>query len=195
VPAGECILGGEAVGAQPQETADLPAFEIDKFEVTIAQYSKFARGAGRPVPWTTYPSEQAAYPVTGVSWEDADAYCRASGRRLPSEAEWEKAARGADGRLYPWGDGWEEGLANTLNAGTGGAMPVGSFTDGVSPYGVHDMAGNAWEWVDGWFDDEGGDRVIRGGGWDSSADEAQAAVRVAADGAEGRDDVGFRCVR
>ncbi len=125
-----------------------------------------------------YQAEFDNLPVTGVTWRHAKAYCEVSGKRLPTEMEWEKAARGHDGREYPWGNEWDD---TKLNAGTGegwphNVAPVGSYPQGVSPYGVHDMAGNVMEWTADWYDAYPGSdytsedfgekmRVVRGGGW------------------------------
>jgi len=151
---------------------------VDRYEVTNVQYHRFLQATGRRPPqyWTgdAYPPGQADYPVVGVSWEDADAYCRWAGKRLPTEAEWEKACRGSDARLYPWGDAWDPARANVglsqvelwplgiadawllLHAtptGTDGLglRPVGSYPQGASPDGVMDLAGNVEEWVADWY--------------------------------------------
>jgi formylglycine-generating enzyme required for sulfatase activity len=163
---------------RPQRRVSVDAFEIDRYEVTNVQYQRFVRETGRRAPryWDghTYPAGQHDYPVVGVSWEDADAYCTWAGRRLPTEAEWEKACRGRDGRAYPWGERWDPGRANVglgardawppgiadawallkampADARDLGLRPVGSYLSGASPYGVVDLAGNVEEWVADWY--------------------------------------------
>jgi iron(II)-dependent oxidoreductase len=162
----------------PQHTVHLDAFYIDKQEVTNQAYRAFVNAtAHRPPTFWNDPRQLAdpAQPVVGVSWYDAQAFCTWQGKRLPTEAEWEKAARGSDGRRYPWGNDWDaarlhaaDTLAGqalndfaawtrwqrTISAGIGVARPaaVGSYPRGASPYGVLDMAGNVWEWVADWYD-------------------------------------------
>ena len=162
----------------PQHTVDLDAFYIDTHEVTNQAYRAFVDATGHRAPtfWNG-PQQLAdpAQPVVGVSWYDAQAFCAWQGKRLPTEAEWEKAARRTDGRHYPWGNEWDatrlqtadaiagqalESFAawamwqHTMSAGMGTARPatVGSYPHGASPYGVLDMAGNVWEWVTDWYD-------------------------------------------
>ncbi|MBN1890952.1 MAG: SUMF1/EgtB/PvdO family nonheme iron enzyme [Thermoflexales bacterium] len=187
VAAGEFIMGSDSGrdDERPRHTVYLDAFEMDRYEVTNAQYQRYLRAADRRPPpyWSgdEYPPGQADYPVVGVSWDDADAYCTWAGKRLPTEAEWEKACRGTDARLYPWGDRWEPRRANvdvsiqtlrgasktaseptvwdktwqlvqrTPAPGQPGLRPVGSYADGASPYGIQDLAGNASEWVADWY--------------------------------------------
>lgn len=184
IPAGEFLMGSEngRDNERPQRLVSLDAFEIDRYEVTNAQYRRFILATGRRPPryWSgsDYPSGQADVPVAGVGWLDAEAYCAWVGKRLPTEAEWEKACRGTDGRIYPWGDTWEQDRANVgipyseprsglwdkawtilqgepMSSGLPGLSPVGTYPEGASPYGVMDMAGNAAEWVLDWYNWDG----------------------------------------
>lgn len=174
VPAGPFPMG---YGSERHEVT-LSAYLIGKREVTNEQFHRFqaARGPGD-------------HPVVDVSWEDAEAYCRWAGLRLPTEAEWEKAARGQDGRLYPWGSDWRPELCNSSESGRMMTTPVGLFPEGASPYGVLDMAGNVGEWCGDWHGPYGGPardprgpetgtaRVCRGGNWNSPTGYCQGACR------------------
>ncbi|GGZ29517.1 formylglycine-generating enzyme family protein [Streptomyces poonensis] len=133
----------------PRMDVHLPAFRISRTQVTVGRWALFAAATGRPVP-----QAPADHPVTGVTFDAAVAYCRWLGTRLgglevrlPTEDEWERAARGDDGREFPWGDQYRTGLANLADLGIGTTLPVGSFPEGASPFGVLDMAGNADEWT------------------------------------------------
>lgn len=158
IPAGPFLMGSTDEHEEPQHTVDLPEYFIGKYPVTNAEYQAFVRETGHAPPWhwdgEAYPEERGDHPVVYVTWHDALAYCQwlseKTGKtyRLPSEAEWEKAARGADGRTYPWGDAWDETRLNSAEAGPGDTTPVGQYSpDGDSPYGLADMAGNVWEWT------------------------------------------------
>jgi formylglycine-generating enzyme required for sulfatase activity len=180
VPAGEFLMGSESGldNEKPQRLVYLDAFEIDRFEVTNAQYRRFIIATGRRPPryWSgvDYPPGQADLPVVGVEWLNAEAYCAWVDKRLPTEAEWEKACRGTDGRTYPWGDTWDMDRANVglphseprsglwdrawillqepkQASDLPGLSSVGSYPEGASAYGVMDMAGNASEWVTDWY--------------------------------------------
>jgi len=152
--------------ARPRRRVNIGSFYIGRTEVTNAEFHRFR-------PSYDYPAGHSEYPVTGVTYEEAAAYCRWSGGRLPTEMEWEKAARGADGRRYPWGNAWEPSRGNFRKPRSArhaacwinrrGLAPVGRFPSGASPYGVLDMAGNAWEWVAGFYQGRRDQRVIRGG--------------------------------
>ena len=151
-------------------------------------------------------------PVADVSWHDANAYCRWLGKELPSEAQWEKAARGSDGQIFPWGNNWDSKLANTGDdeAWNNGTAPVGSYPKGVSPYGVYDMAGNVWEWVDDWYAAYPGStyaseyfgrkaKVIRGGGGGvghyAISYFYRGSTRQFSEPTLETEDVGFRCAK
>jgi formylglycine-generating enzyme required for sulfatase activity len=197
VPAGEFTMGspsGEGSDREhPQHTVFLDAYDIGKYEVTNALYSAFEDASGYHAQgnWRNYyNSNTANHPAISITWNDAKAFCDYYGYRLPTEAEWEKAARGTDGRNYPWGNVWDQNLCNNWNGPIlpgyayvdwgRGTLPVGSFPGGVSPYGCLDMAGNIMEWCNDWFSStyysispssnpqgplSGTDRVCRGGNW------------------------------
>lgn len=141
----------------PARTIYLDEYWIDVYEVTNEAYQQFIIATNRSSPdhWAEgrYASGRDNHPVVGVTWYDADEYCRYVGKRLPTEAEWEKAARGTDGRVWPWGNTWIDGRANTFEAGINDTKPVGSYLEGNSPYGLADAAGNVWEWVNDWYSD------------------------------------------
>jgi formylglycine-generating enzyme required for sulfatase activity len=203
VPAGPFVRGStRALDERPVETKRLPAFRIDRTEVTRGNYARCVAARRCKAPNVDVTAD-VELPVTGVSFEDARAYCSFAGGRLPSEDEWEKAARGSDAREFPWGadaacergnwgnfDG--EGPCSGKNPGR--PVAVGSYPSGASPYGALDLAGNVWEWVTGRYDDEPDRRVVRGGSCCSYFVEPRAANRNAWAPDHRDGDLGFRCV-
>jgi formylglycine-generating enzyme required for sulfatase activity len=217
VPSGEFLMGSNDPTADPDErplrNVFVPAFYIDRFEVTNRRYKEFKKDH-------RYPTDEDDLPVTFVLKRDAEAFCRWAGKRLPTDAEWEKAARGTDGRMYPWGNRFDAEMANiklrTARMGTNtltctlvlsegasrGKRHVGSFPEGASPYGCEDMAGNVWEWVaDAWVDNRGflgnrrdeGRGILRGGAYNYSPLQARASHRGFESLNATCHDVGFRC--
>jgi formylglycine-generating enzyme required for sulfatase activity len=198
----------------------LDGYYIDRYEVTNQQFQAFVDASGYVTDaehkneahtWRTeYTSGKDNHAVVWMSWNDARAYCRWAGKRLPTEAEWEKAARGTDARLWPWGNRWDAERLNSGANGIGTTTPVGSYREGTSPYGAMDMAGNVWEWVNDWYSanyyqtgndrnptgPEGGeDRVLRGGGYRNGMHEVRVAHRHKGGQTGYAPDHGFRCAQ
>lgn len=259
IPAGEFLMGSQEDGLSfddehPQRLVYVSSFFIDRNEVTNAQYRHFVDSTGYPPPSHLTPQfnlwnkavplpGSEHHPVVNVSWDDAVAYCRWQAKRLPTEAEWEKAARGTDNRRYPWGMDWDVSLSNSASywagrtiefkdgaawkafwmAGDGArasqerglngevlTLPIGTFPQGASPYGLLDMTGNAAEWVQDWYepysylnaplsDPQGPNgkllKVVRGGSWLKPARNLRVSDRdysLPTDRATG---IGFRCAK
>jgi formylglycine-generating enzyme required for sulfatase activity len=226
VPAGEFTMGSEngEDDERPVHTVYLDAFYMDKYEVTNARYAAcVADGACTPphgMSSSTRSSyygnpQYADYPVINVDWYQAQAYCEWRGARLPTEAEWEKAARGTDGRTYPWGNNAPTcSLANfdpaRRNSCVGDTSVVGSYPAGASPYGIYDLAGNVWEWVADWYDanyyavspshnpsgpSSGSYRALRGGSWINDEYFVRASYRIRGVPVSWSYGIGFRCSR
>jgi formylglycine-generating enzyme required for sulfatase activity len=259
IPAGEYRMGTSEgsdglADEHPERLVFLHPFFLDRFEVTNQDYAAFVQSTGHRPPTNNSPDSTiwngavppqpiARHPVVNVSWEDAVAYCRWSGKRLPTEAEWEKAARGTDGRRYPWGNDWSWTKANSASywanrtiefqsgadweafwiKGDGArlarehgingevlTLPVGSFPDAVSPYGIHDLAGNAAEWVQDWYDpnyyrsapltdptgpERGAIKSMRGGSWLKPAISLRTSDRDWGTMDSRPSGTGFRCAK
>ncbi len=229
VPAGPFPMGvppGDRDGGRdeyPRHEVTLDAFYIDAYEVTNGRYHRFVTATKHRIPEhphnpsrTLWKGDQiteavAERPVVNVDWHDADAYCRWAGKRLPTEAEWEKAARGGDDRRFPWGN--VEPTAKHLNynqqwIGEKTLMPVGSYEAGRSPYGAYDMAGNVWEYVADWYDeryyenspaknpkgpDTGTTKVLRSSSWAVETPLVRIFTRVKSDPLVRNESTGFRC--
>ena len=206
IPAGEFTMGCEDLNSKmcgkaerEQVVVDLPAFSLDRTEVTQAAYQRCVEaGSCTPPAGGFEPTERCTHPVANVSWRQASRYCAWQDKRLPTEAEWEKAARGTDGRVYPWGDAAPTcELANFEGCGLREAQAVASHPEGASPYGVQDMAGNVREWV---FDKETArgshpKRGIRGGMFTDQGIHLRAARRTWGDVSVSDLGIGFRCAQ
>lgn len=224
VPAGEFLMGSTVeqdisavADEKPQHRVSVNAFWLDRTEVTNAAYTQCVMAGDCPPPPQLssatrsiyYTDTQFAdYPVIYVSWYDARAYCKWAGRRLPTEAEWEKASRGIEGQLYPWGNAPPDASLLNFDRGVGDTIKAGRYRDGASPYGALDMAGNVWEWVADTYrsdyymnsptanptgPDAGSLKVFRGGAWDEPGWFVRAATRASGNPHNSFPDVGFRC--
>ena len=229
IPAGEFVMGG-ADDESPQHTVYLDAYWIDQTEVTNAQYALCVEDGACTTPANNYSvarnsyydnNEYADYPVIFVGWDQAVAYCSWAGRRLPTEAEWEKAARGPADFIYPWGNSFDGALVNFCDINClrdwsndqfddryFDTSPVGMYPGGASGYGVLDMAGNVHEWVADWYapyslDDQvnptgpvsGTEKIIRGGSWGDVVRQVRSDVRSHINPNNWMDFIGFRCAR
>lgn len=222
IPEGLFAMGADGTDAledeRPQHQVWLDRFEMDPYEVTTGQYAEFVAFAKHPAPWQWESVDLAQHrdrPVVGVSWFDADAFCRWRGKRLPTEAEWEKAARGTDGRLFPWGN--QSPTPSLANFALGARfhysqvlMPVQRYATGVSPYGLFQMAGNVGEWVADWYEGNyyessplknpagpavGSFRVLRGGSWSDLPKYLLTYGRFKLPPETRNSYTGFRCAR
>ena len=168
IKGGEFIMGSNERwdDEAPEYIESVDEFYIDLYEVTNADYKKFTSATQRETPyhWASgkIPQNKENHPVIYVSWYDADEYCKWLGKRLPNEQEWEKAARGENGNIYPWGNFWTTDRSNHPYKGSTGTEPVGSYLSGRSPYGLYDMSGNVWEWVDSYYLPHPGNTITRG---------------------------------
>ncbi len=221
IPAGSFVLGTNQGGfdERPERSIYLDRFEIDRYEVTNAQYAAFVKSTGhrKSGPPSRYAKNTtrmrgANQPAVYVSWEDAKSYCEWRGRRLPTEAEWEKAMRGTDGRLWPWGNVEVPNGANWARVDDGFevAAPVGRVRSDVSPYGVMDGAGNVMEWVDDWYlegayaqaadrnpvsPEYGTYKVLRGAAYTSSGSDLRITARSKMMRDFRDETIGFRCAQ
>lgn len=214
VPAGEFLMGSvEGQGEpheRPQHRVQVAEFLIDKLEVTWRQLRRYAEANGTPLPPAPTWGPQEDYAASNILWTEAQAYCEWVGGRLPTEAEWEKAARGPDGRLYPWGDDWDSERCNSWEGGPHRPRSAGSYTTCVSPYGVLEMPGGVWEWCGDWYGEgyyaesaprdptgppAGSLRLLRGGSWLNQGLWLRPAYRHRNDPFSRNVHHGFRCVQ
>ena len=225
IPRGKFMRGqdwGEWPDNQPSRNIYLNSYYIDTYEVTVGLYKAYLKENKKPIPFSLRDADLAGdnQPLFKVTWKKALDFCNYYDKRLPTEAEWEKAARGWDNRYYPWGsalpDDDGEYRAN-YGPGTSRGMDgflytadIGSYKNGVSPYGVHDMAGNVAEWTADWYDhdyyktkvkknpmgpEEGTQKVVRGGGYDVNYQNLLLTVRIAAKPNVSNNFIGFRCAK
>lgn len=219
VPAGEFSMGSNkgSANAVPEHTVTLDSYWIDQTEVTNAMYAKCVSDGSCQAPENSTShtrvsyfndSKYADFPVIYVNWYEADAYCKWAGRSLPTEAQWEKAARGTDGRLYPWGKEVPNNNVLNFNSLQGDTVKVGSYPAGASPYGALDMSGNVGEWVSDFYQKDyyksspdknpegpvyGYEKIVRGGSWGDDISLVRSIYRKIVTPIESSNNLGFRC--
>ena len=211
------IPAGKFLASQAKFPVHLPAYYLAVYPVTNAQYKRFVESTGYAPPPGVVPPDKLDHPVTSVTWDDAAAYCRWAGVRLPTELEWEKGARGVDGRDFPWGTAWD--AAKCRNKANCGVLPnagigtcsVTSYLEGASPWGVMHMSGNVWQWCAEWFEDvaynrykagdlslpaKGTNRILRGAPWSEAGPDAfRSDFRVNGPGNTRANNLGFRVAK
>ena len=192
-PAGVFLYG------EDRESVHLPEYQLARTPVTNAQYEAFVEATGHVKPnhwhWGQIQPGQGDHPVVNVSWEDAQAFCEWAECRLPTEREWEKGARGTDGREYPWGNTWQAGCCNIAETGIGFTTKVTRHANGASPYGLLDMAGNVWEWCEDWYNIHSyrDCKVLCGGSFNDIRKGARCAARIKSFPGNRFNYIGFRC--
>jgi len=207
IPGGRFLMGKSDDGeSSPAHVADVKPFLIDRDPVTTAQFAAFLRSSNRVSQWNGSAAPNFSnQPATRVTWDEAAAYCLAGGKRLPSEVEWEFAARGTDGRLYPWGEAFDPAAVNSFEAGLGRSEPVGSRPLNQSPFHVRDMSGNVWQWCADDYRPYEGHRseftipsqakAIRGGSFQSAKNNVTAVARNLELPSTRSPVIGFRCAK
>jgi formylglycine-generating enzyme required for sulfatase activity len=214
IPAGNFQMGSDLAGRdaneQPLHSVNLPDFLIDKTEVTWRQFGVFSDATGVPLPPEPEWGRLEHYPLSFTTWDEARQYCQWAGGRLPTEAEWEKAGRGTDGRPYPWGDDWDPTRCNSISGGMHRPEAVGSFPECSSPYGVLDMTGSHWQWTQDYYSETahstsgagnpggtvaGMARVKRGSYWMAHPEQLHLTVRGKSDAEWRNFSHGFRCAK
>ena len=211
IPQGEFLYGDDK-----QKISIDHDYSIDVYPVTNEQYARFIEAGGyraeehweegwdwkekekvvQPRYWDDPNWNQPDHPVVGVSYYEAKAYAKWAGKRLPTEQEWEKAARGTDGRKYPWGEEFDAERCNSEKSGLGRTTPVKTYANGISPYGCYDMAGNVWEWTSSWYEESSKEgKVLRGGSWDDGPGNLRSAYRVRFRPDDRVGNIGFRCAQ
>lgn len=199
VEEGEFAMGSDASEADegPMRVVFVDSFYMDITETSNGEYKVFTEKTKHKLPknWRIYGYKEAKadHPVTFVSRADAESYCAWKGKRLPTEIEWEKAARGVDGFVYPWGNKFNRTNANTSLSGIIGTTSVGKYETGKSPYGMLDMAGNVWEWTVSDYNEK--TATVRGGSWGLSHRFARTFTRLGYNPESKVNNIGFRCVK